>query len=83
MEDRVLKGVEMLHTTPSKINKGNTTRGKSIQFGGAAEDRLTVLSDIDILIIVNRELTDQEKTKLKAGILWNAVDKYGLPWGYP
>ena len=51
-------------------------------FGGAAEDRLTVLSDVDVLVVVDRELNQREKWKLKADIIWNAT-KYGFPWDYP
>ena len=51
-------------------------------FGGAAEDRLTVLSDVDILIVIDKKLSLVEKAKLKADIIWNA-EKYGFPLHYP
>jgi len=51
--------------------------------GGAAEDRLTILSDIDVLIVIDKPLTDSQRRKLKTDILWNAIEKYGLPWDYP
>jgi len=50
--------------------------------GGAAEDRLTILSDIDVLIVVDEPLTTQQLRKIKADIIWNA-EKYGFPWDYP
>ena len=51
-------------------------------FGGAAEGRLTVLSDVDVLVVVDEPLTDQLRRKMKADIIWNA-GKYGFPWDYP
>ena len=50
--------------------------------GGAAEDRLTILSDIDVLIVVDEPLTIQQRRKIKADIIWNA-EKHGFPWDYP
>lgn len=49
--------------------------------GGAAEGRLTILSDIDILVCVKEETEDLGK--LRKQILTKAMDKYGLPWDYP
>ncbi len=52
--------------------------------GGAAEDRLTVASDVDVLIISPKVLKDpHEKLKVILDIRERAVDKYGLPWDYP
>ena len=52
-------------------------------FGGVAEDRITVLSDIDILLLFSRSLTDREIIELRSKIFLNAVDKYGLPFDAP
>ncbi len=49
--------------------------------GGAAEGRLTVVSDIDILICIKNE--EIERRGLAGRILWRAIDKFGLPWDYP
>lgn len=51
-------------------------------FGGAAEGRLTVLSDIDVLVVTNRSLTDSERRKVKAKML-KVAEGRGLPWYYP
>jgi len=48
---------------------------------GAAEGRLTVLSDIDVLICVNEPEADP--WSLRRLILTTAMDKHGLPWDYP
>ncbi|MGC8933393.1 MAG: nucleotidyltransferase domain-containing protein [Candidatus Methanodesulfokora sp.] len=54
---------------------------KVYAFGGAAEDRLTVLSDIDVLIVTSKKITDSERG-IKAEILRVAED-LGFPWYYP
>ncbi len=46
--------------------------------GGAAENRLTVLSDIDILIVLPHELSYNEIIELKIKILEKA-EELGLP----
>ena len=51
-------------------------------FGGAAENRLTVLSDIDVLVIIDKYLTDREKRRVKKSIL-DEASRRGLPWDYP
>lgn len=52
--------------------------------GGAAENRLTVLSDIDI-VVVSKNVPRDEKKKLylRLDIRDRAVTLYGLPWDYP
>ncbi len=51
-------------------------------FGGAAEDRLTALSDIDVLIVTSEGLDRERSAKIRGEILWRAFD-YGLPLDYP
>lgn len=51
--------------------------------GGVAEDRITVLSDIDILIVVKRNIEGKEKRELKKNILIRAMDFYDLPFDAP
>ena len=52
--------------------------------GGAAEDRLTVLSDIDVVIVSDRVPGDERaKLRLRLDIRELAVARYGLPWDYP
>ncbi len=52
--------------------------------GGAAENRLTVLSDIDI-VVVSKNVPHDERKKLylRLDIKDRAVTLYGLPWDYP
>ncbi len=50
--------------------------------GGAAENRLTLLSDIDIAVVFNRELERDERTLILAR-LWEELEKRGIPPHYP
>ncbi|BBL46991.1 MULTISPECIES: nucleotidyltransferase domain-containing protein [Metallosphaera] len=52
-------------------------------FGGVAEDRITVLSDIDILIIFPRLLSDRDIIRLRREILVRAMDEHSLPFDSP
>lgn len=52
--------------------------------GGAAEDRLTVVSDIDVIIVSPSMPRDgRGKLYLALDIRDLAVTRYGLPWDYP
>jgi len=51
--------------------------------GGVAEDRITVLSDIDILIVIKRKLNNKERKRLRVEILLRAMDAYELPFDAP
>ncbi|ADI32068.1 nucleotidyltransferase domain-containing protein [Staphylothermus hellenicus] len=46
-------------------------------FSGAAENRLTVLSDVDVLVVIDAPLIPRERRRIKADIIWNA-EKYGF-----
>ncbi len=52
-------------------------------FGSAVEDKLTVDSDIDILVVIDKV---PEKGLERARILdkiWKILEKRGVPWWYP
>lgn len=49
--------------------------------GGVAEERTTVLSDIDILIVAGE--LPRDRRGLYGEILGRAIDVYGLPWDAP
>ncbi len=51
--------------------------------GGAAEDRLTVLSDIDIVVVSPRAPRGPERHRLAIRIRMEAVERHGVPWDYP
>ncbi|BES81557.1 nucleotidyltransferase domain-containing protein [Pyrodictium abyssi] len=52
--------------------------------GGAAEGRLTVLSDIDV-VVVSPAVPEEapRKRRLAIEIRDVAAERYGLPWDYP
>ena len=51
--------------------------------GGAAESRLTILSDIDVLLCLEEGLGPEDRWALRRKVLGLAMDKYGLPIDYP
>jgi hypothetical protein len=59
------------------------TNAEVYVIGGVAEDRITVLSDLDILIVTNRKIEGRERKELKADILIRAMNIYGLPFDVP
>ena len=50
--------------------------------GGAAEDRLTALSDIDVLVVLHRDVSREETGRISRLIYEKAVE-LGMPWDYP
>lgn len=56
---------------------------KAYVIGGAAENRLTVLSDIDILVCLEKHMRPEELYELRKKILTRAIDHHSLPWDYP
>ena len=50
--------------------------------GGAAEGRLTVLSDVDVLIVLRRDIGSREATCISMLVYEEAV-RLGMPWDYP
>ncbi|MBS7655496.1 nucleotidyltransferase domain-containing protein [Candidatus Bathyarchaeota archaeon] len=67
----------------SKALKDLAVEAEVYVVGGAAEGRLTVLSDIDVLICVSSSSSREELAQLRKQVLAMAMDKYGLPWDYP
>jgi len=51
-------------------------------FGGAAEDRLTVLSDIDIAIVFRKPLDLEERAEI-ASTIWEKLEEHRIPPYYP
>ncbi len=50
--------------------------------GGAAEDRLTALSDVDVAVVFDRELGAGERARILAA-LWRELERRGVPAYYP
>ncbi|WP_244403903.1 nucleotidyltransferase domain-containing protein [Pyrolobus fumarii] len=51
-------------------------------FGGAAEKRLTVLSDIDVMVVLRERVTPEKRVEVIARI-WETLEKAGIPPYYP
>ncbi|MBS7645857.1 MAG: nucleotidyltransferase domain-containing protein [Candidatus Bathyarchaeia archaeon] len=67
----------------SRALKDLAADAEAYVIGGAAEGRLTALSDIDVLICVGSSRSRGELARLRRRILARAMDEYGLPWDYP
>jgi len=50
--------------------------------GGAAEGRLTALSDLDVLVLLPEDPSPRERLEVKVKVLLKAFEE-GLPWDYP
>ena len=51
-------------------------------FGGAAEGRLTILSDVDVLVVFREKLTTEKRVEVLAR-LWEELERSGVPPYYP
>ena len=51
--------------------------------GGAAENNLTVLSDVDVLVCIKERVDEEGLGDLRRKILSKAMDEHKLPWDYP
>ena len=67
----------------AKATRDIETNAEVYVIGGVAENRITVLSDIDILIVIKRNIEGKEKRELKKNILIRAMDFYDLPFDAP
>ncbi|WP_225968837.1 nucleotidyltransferase domain-containing protein [Saccharolobus islandicus] len=63
----------------AKASEDIDPNSKAYVFGGVAENRATVLSDIDILIVSEVK----ESFKFKLEVFKRAFDIYGLPFDAP
>ncbi|AAY81280.1 nucleotidyltransferase domain-containing protein [Sulfolobus acidocaldarius] len=67
----------------AKATKDLCSNCKVYVFGGVAEGRVTVLSDIDILVVSEGKLTDTEIKEIWINIMKRAMDVYSLPFDAP
>ncbi len=51
-------------------------------FGGAAENRLTALSDLDVAVVLREDPSPEARLRIKLMIMKEAF-RLGLPWDYP
>jgi len=50
--------------------------------GSVARGDYDAWSDVDLLVVTERELSREERVKLRAG-LWEEAERRELPWGFP
>jgi predicted nucleotidyltransferase len=70
------KAVEAVARAVKDINR----EAKVYVIGGAAEGRLTIESDVDVVVCIPVGTNDR---KLRKEIMRRAIDVYGMPWDYP
>ncbi len=58
-------------------------QAKVYVFGSIARGVATVLSDVDVLVVVPGRRSDRELRRIKLEIFSRAVDVYRVPWDYP
>lgn len=68
--------------TVARVVKQFYPEARVYVIGGAAEDRLTAVSDLDILVVLPWEPSPRERLEAKKRILLRAFEE-GLPWDYP
>jgi predicted nucleotidyltransferase len=73
------EAVKAVERAAKDVNK----EAKVYVIGGAAEGRLTVESDVDVIVCIPVSADEDEARRLRREIIKRAIDVYGLPWDYP
>jgi predicted nucleotidyltransferase len=73
------EAVKAVERAAKDVNK----EAKVYVIGGAAEGRLTVESDVDVIVCIPVSADEDEARRLRKEIMKRAIDVYGLPWDYP
>ena len=66
----------------AKLAKKLYPKASVYLIGGAAEDRLTILSDIDLAIVLDHDPGMTRRAEMLAK-LWEELEKHGIPPYYP
>jgi len=69
-------------TVVARVAKRLYPGAKVYVIGGAAENRLTALSDVDVLVVLPWDPSPSERLEAKKRIMLGAFDE-GLPLDYP
>jgi len=79
----LLKWREYLNILVEAVKKVFDEKAEVYVFGSAVEDRLTVESDIDVAIVIEKVPEKSvERIKLLDEI-WSYMEERGVPWWYP
>ena len=79
----LLKWREYLNILVEAVKKFFDEKAEVYVFGSAVEDRLTVESDIDVAIVIEK-VPEKSVERIKLlNEIWSYMEERGVPWWYP
>ena len=79
----LLKWREYLNILVEAVKKVFDEKAEVYVFGSAVEDRLTVESDIDVAIVIEK-VPEKSVERIKLlNKIWSYMEERGVPWWYP
>ena len=79
----LLKWREYLDILVEAVKKVFDEKAEIYVFGSAVEDRLTVESDIDVAIVIEK-VPEKSADRIKLlNKIWSYMEERGVPWWYP
>jgi len=79
----LLKWREYLNILVEAVKKVFDEKAEVYVFGSAVEDRLTVESDIDVAIVIEK-VPEKSAERIKLlNRIWSYMEERGVPWWYP
>lgn len=79
----LLKWREYLNILVEAVKKVFDEKAEIYVFGSAVEDRLTVESDIDVAIVIEK-VPEKSVERIKLlNKIWSYMEERGVPWWYP
>jgi predicted nucleotidyltransferase len=79
----LLKWREYLNILVEAVKKVFDEKAEVYVFGSAVEDRLTVESDIDVAIVIEK-VPEKSVERIKLlNEIWSYMEERGVPWWYP
>jgi predicted nucleotidyltransferase len=79
----LLKWREYLNILVEAVKKVFDEKAEVYVFGSAVEDRLTVESDIDVAIVIEK-VPEKSAERIKLlNEIWSYMEERGVPWWYP
>jgi predicted nucleotidyltransferase len=79
----LLKWREYLNILVEAVKKVFDEKAEVYVFGSAVEDRLTVESDIDVAIVIEK-VPEKSADRIKLlNKIWSYMEERGVPWWYP
>jgi len=79
----LLKWHEYLNILVEAVKKVFNEKAEIYVFGSAVENRLTVESDIDVAIVIEK-VPEKSAERIKLlNKIWSYMEERGVPWWYP